>query len=130
MYYLSSLCTTSFPPYLSLSLYSSFLPLVDISRASSIGDTVSVLRLINSPAPSDSAEGTANGLLQHIAKVLAGNAQVEFRIPQVNHILYSTTTTTTLGVNNFNFFCIENHSATFRFCCFNSATRNAALLSI
>ena len=55
------------------------------------GETVSVLHLINSPVASNSAEGTANGLLQHIAKVLGGNTQVEFRIPQqvVNFLLSS-----------------------------------------
>ena len=50
-----------------------------------MGETVSVLHLLNSPSASNSAVGTANGLLQYISKVLGGNAQVEFRLPQVSH---------------------------------------------
>lgn len=48
---------------------------------------VSLLRLVESPPLSNTPESTAYGLLQHIAKVLGGSTQVQFRTPQVLKVL-------------------------------------------
>ena len=61
---------------------SSVIIFLDSSALYSLHE-VSLLRLVQSPSTTNTAESTAHGLLQYIARVLGGGSQVEFRIPQV-----------------------------------------------
>ena len=70
-------------PYINeVMTNSSVINFLDSSPLYSLRE-VSLLRLVQSPSTTNTAESTAHKLLQYIARVLGGGSQVEFRIPQV-----------------------------------------------